>query len=394
VISSAADYKFVTPDDIIIDGGIMPRRQGFAKQVLRGEDPAFIREAACRTAYLCGATGNPMTYDHFVVNTAPYCAGRCGKEILSNPLRKSAQSLEISRPWYATGQLTATPVFEYASVPAQAYTLAEALNLAIPNQMPDANTSFAWALSGQEVENWEAAVQAFRRPTVRYDTYGSEAAYWDSTGYSDQWGCRVTPTYLYDSENWTQTSGPSRRRMNLEAIYNECEVYTGDWSQFNGSITTTWNQNRLNEWYVYMWSPNHLGTQWTDRDGNVHAADAQLADSLLDKTTGNAQAVLDFYVYENLVVSNSGGNPVREKNVSKVVFEPCPVSWDEGSGYWVPDKASMYSAAFDALQKAGADLVRMADVTPPAGGTGGARTSVVLRGIHGIFTLDDGLVIQ
>ena len=53
----------------------------------------------------------------------------------------------------------------------------------------------------------------------------------------------------------------------------------------------------------------------------------------------------------------------------------------------------MHSAAFDALQKAGADLVRMADVTPPAGGTAGARTSVVLRGLHGIFTLDGGLVI-
>ena len=143
-----------------------------------------------------------------------------------------------------------------------------------------------------------------------------------------------------------------------------------------------------------MWSPNHLGTQWTDRDGNVHAADDQLADSLLDKTTGSAQAVLEFYVYENLVVSNSGGHPVREKNVSKVVFEPCPVSWDTGAGYWVPDKASMYSAAFDALQKAGADLTHMADITPPAGGTAGARTSVVLRGIHGIFTLDDGLVVQ
>lgn len=392
MISSAADYKFVTPDDIIVDGGVMPLRQGFAKRVLRGEDAAFIREAACRTSYVCGTTGDPMGYAHFAVNTAPYCGGRCGKEILSDPLRRAAQSLKTSRRYYSTGQLASPVVFDYADLPAQAYSLAECISSVIPDQMPDANTSFEWALSGQEVENWEDAVQAFRRPTIRYDGFGSEAAYWDRTGYSNQWMCQVTPTYLYDSENgWTASSGPQRRRMNLEAIYNECQVYTGGWADYSGSITTTWNQNRTNEWYTYVWSPNHLGVQWTDRDGVVHAADDQLADSILDKTS--AQAVLQFYVYELLTVNDSGGNVVRQKNVSKFVFEPCALSWDSGAGYWAPDKTGMYNAAFDALQRAGADLTKMADITPPAGGNAGARTSVVLGAIHGIFTLDGGLVV-
>lgn len=96
---------------------------------------------------------------------------------------------------------------------------------------------------------------------------------------------------------------------------------------------------------------------------------------------------------EHLVVSDSGGNVVREKTVHKYVFEPVAATWDANASFFVPDKAAMLAAAWDALAKAGAETNKLADVTPPAGGTGGATTSVFLCAIHGIFTLDDGLVI-
>lgn len=54
MLSAVNDYKFVEPQNIIIDGGLMPLRQGDAKKVLRGEDAAFLREAACRASYLVG----------------------------------------------------------------------------------------------------------------------------------------------------------------------------------------------------------------------------------------------------------------------------------------------------------------------------------------------------
>ena len=50
MLSAVADYQFVSPWNIAIDGGLMPLRQD--KKVLRGEDAAFLREAACRVAYL------------------------------------------------------------------------------------------------------------------------------------------------------------------------------------------------------------------------------------------------------------------------------------------------------------------------------------------------------
>lgn len=56
MISSVADYRFVTPQNIIIDGSPMlvrDARQDGSWKVLRGEDAAFIREAACRTSYVC-----------------------------------------------------------------------------------------------------------------------------------------------------------------------------------------------------------------------------------------------------------------------------------------------------------------------------------------------------
>lgn len=126
----------------------------------------------------------------------------------------------------------------------------------------------------------------------------------------------------------------------------------------------------------------------------MHQPDGALADSLLDKTSGSTQAVLEFLVDEQLVVSDSGGNVVREKKVFKYVFEPVAATWDANASFWVPDKAAMLAAAWDALAKAGAETNRLADVTPPAGGSGGATTSVFLCAIHGIFTLNDELVIS
>jgi hypothetical protein len=332
-----------------------------------------------------------MVYAYFNGSTSPHCAGICDKYILKDPLRGAAETLRDVRDIYARSQLTGTPVFNQTP-PAGTIPLPAVLSLELQGAIPDANTSFLWQLSGDEISAWENVIQQFRRPTVRYSQKSTVTGF-ESTGFSHQWTAEIRPTYLYDSENWTAATAP-RRRYLLEAIYNAVNYYTGDWSQFNGSIITQWNTNRANEWNTYFHSPNHQGVTWTDRDGVVHQPDDTLADSLLDKSSGSTQAVLEFLVDEQLVVSDSGGNVVREKNVFKYVFEPVAATWDANANYWVPDKAAMLAAAWDALAKAGAETNKLADVTPPAGGSGGATTSVFLCAIHGIFTLDDGLVIS
>ena len=47
MIDNRNDYRFVRGDigQVIIDGNIMPVRQGDAKRVLRGEDICFMAEA-------------------------------------------------------------------------------------------------------------------------------------------------------------------------------------------------------------------------------------------------------------------------------------------------------------------------------------------------------------
>lgn len=113
MISADYDYEFVTPSGILIDGGVYPRRQGDARKVLRGEDAAFVREAACRVSYLDGwDAGSEMSYAYFPVNTSPHCAGLCEKYILKDPLRVAAQTLRDVRDIYARSQLTGTSVFD------------------------------------------------------------------------------------------------------------------------------------------------------------------------------------------------------------------------------------------------------------------------------------------
>ena len=58
MIDNRNDYRFVRGDigQVIIDGNIMPVRQGDAKKVLRGEDICFLAEAhEARTDFWNGA---------------------------------------------------------------------------------------------------------------------------------------------------------------------------------------------------------------------------------------------------------------------------------------------------------------------------------------------------
>lgn len=116
MISTDNQYKFVTPSGILVDGDLYPKRKARgdgSEHVLRGEDAAFLREAACRVSYLDGwDAGSEMSYAYFPVNTSPHCAGLCEKYILKEPLRVAAQTLRDEREMFARSQLTGTSVFD------------------------------------------------------------------------------------------------------------------------------------------------------------------------------------------------------------------------------------------------------------------------------------------
>lgn len=91
----------------------MPLRQD--KNVLRGEDAAFIREAACRTAWLLQSSTTNPTWDSFLSNAlwpgcGKLCGGRCTNAILAEPLYSAAVSFETNASFFATGFMTASSI--------------------------------------------------------------------------------------------------------------------------------------------------------------------------------------------------------------------------------------------------------------------------------------------
>ncbi len=128
--------------------------------------------------------------------------------------------------------------------------------------------------------------------------HNEPAAYDTDTGVAAEWHVEVNPTYIYNQENNMPQDAPGRRRWNLEAIYSYASIWgTSTDPNFTGSITTTWNKNRPESWYAYIYPPNYTGVQWTDRDGVQHQADGDLWKSILKTGTADAQAVLEFNVY-------------------------------------------------------------------------------------------------
>lgn len=108
MISSPSDYLFVdVPSGIGVDGGIMPARDVAGNgswRVLRGEDPAFLVEAALERDYarLIGASG-----DADFNNDVDYLQASCGgslmdREIRSVRLAEVARMVRYLRPHYAS----------------------------------------------------------------------------------------------------------------------------------------------------------------------------------------------------------------------------------------------------------------------------------------------------
>ena len=107
MISSPSDCLFVdVPSGIRIDGGIMPARDVAGDgswRVLRGEDPAFLLEAALERDYarLIGAAG-----DGEFNNRVDYLRAACGgglmdREIRERRLEEAATMVRRLRPHYA-----------------------------------------------------------------------------------------------------------------------------------------------------------------------------------------------------------------------------------------------------------------------------------------------------
>ena len=78
-------------------------RQDDSWKVLRGEDAAFIREAACRTAYVCKNYQYITPHYALFVNDSPKLAGVCGNKILAEPLRQAVTTIDALYDRYAAG---------------------------------------------------------------------------------------------------------------------------------------------------------------------------------------------------------------------------------------------------------------------------------------------------
>ena len=397
MISSPSEYLFAVPSGIAVDGSPMPvrdRRRDGSWRILRGEDAAFLRECACRCAYLCGrASGTAWSYALFYeASTDTGCGRACGggvtRDILSSPLSEAAAYMRAACLWFVSGFMYSPTVYDAGGVPGGG-VLPPAVGNGLAASMLPGGTPFVWSLSAAEMRDWLNATQLFVHPTVRWAT----AAFPSDTGATG-WHAQITPTYLIQTEGgWTQTSGPSRRRLNLEAIYSECSDYrNSEEARFSGSISTRWNPNSSTSWYVWLEPPNPRGMDWTDRDGAQHAADRSLYASILDLSDGGTRAVLEFQVDEYVAVGYASGGEELRKDVHKVVFVQVSARWNAAMELFELDSAEMLAAAETAMNLAGCELVTYAVVNVPSGGSGGGYTHVTLQAIHGIFTMNGGLV--
>lgn len=112
ILSNRNDYKFVNPvpNDIIIDGGILPARdaaQDDSWKILRGEDPAFILEATSRLDY----STNNFPRATIAVDWTPYVAqfkSNASPAYFLNEMDKHIRSDRLMQPFYTLRDLWQT----------------------------------------------------------------------------------------------------------------------------------------------------------------------------------------------------------------------------------------------------------------------------------------------
>ena len=175
MLSAVNNYKFVEPQNIIIDGGLMPLRQGDAKKVLRGEDAAFIREAACRISYLAFNQSDTSFNEDFTLNAGPNCGGVCNQSILGQPLSAANNEMARELRFYSSRMIGSQESFVWntSAFPGLGYSLPEVLSAQIsPNPIPDHTASFAHGkpLLRTPIEELVDCVSAFTYPTRRGST--------------------------------------------------------------------------------------------------------------------------------------------------------------------------------------------------------------------------------
>ena len=118
----------------------MPLRQGDAKKVLRGEDAAFLREAACRISYLAFNQSDTSFSEDFTINAGPNCGGVCNQSILGQPLSAANDEMTRELKFYSSRMIGSQEsfVWDTSTFPNLGKTLPEVLSAQIsPNPIPD-----------------------------------------------------------------------------------------------------------------------------------------------------------------------------------------------------------------------------------------------------------------
>lgn len=153
----------------------MPLRQGDAKKVLRGEDAAFLREAACRISYLAFNQSDTSFSEDFTINAGPNCGGVCNQSILGQPLSAANDEMIRELKFYSSRMIGSQEsfVWDTSAFPSLSETLPEVLSAQIsPNPIPDHTASFAHGkpLMQNPIEELVDCVSAFTYPTRRGST--------------------------------------------------------------------------------------------------------------------------------------------------------------------------------------------------------------------------------
>lgn len=101
MVQTRQDYLFVDcPQPLIVDGGIMPKRQD--KGVLRAEDPLFMQEATLERALACATQSGVHTASHSVVQlqafAQPVIDDHVDKHIIGARIQHVCEALQSMQP--------------------------------------------------------------------------------------------------------------------------------------------------------------------------------------------------------------------------------------------------------------------------------------------------------
>ena len=226
----------------------MPLRQGDFKKVLRGEDAAFLREAACRVSYLTYSTSNYSPWNQgFTVDTGPNCGGVCNQWILATPLKYANSAFRTQLKFYAAEMIGSSDVFVWdtSAFPPLSWTLPEVLSVDIdPSVIPNYENDFdiGEPLRQQPIEELVNCVSAFVYPTRRGGyaqnawATGSSEGDWSWNGEQGNSWIDYSGPYGPDAGSGAKFPNGHPSRQSLEGIYSSA-VYYGPNNTYTGWAT-------------------------------------------------------------------------------------------------------------------------------------------------------------